>query len=264
MKRLLFIAMAFAVCSSAIAQQKQDKSTFKEYKPGYYQNSILKDIRMVNEKLESKDMDKKFFMDQSSYELPNKVSMYKDNTEWAQNTVSQGNTGTCWCFSATSFYESEVYRLHKKKVKISELYTVYWEYVEKARRFIQERGNSHFEEGAEGNSVARMWNEYGVCPQSEFTGLLNDRKFHTHTKMYNEMMAFLNGLKKSNAWNEDEALATIKAIMNHYLGTPPAKFTVEGKEYIVEAVLFVNYAEQIMILNHMRLNHLISPLINTY
>lgn len=237
MKRLLFIAVAFAFCSSAIAQQKQDKSTFKEYKPGYYQNSILKDIRMVNEKLESKDMEKKFFMDQSSYELPNDISLYKDNTEWAQGTISQGNTGTCWCFSTTSFYESEVYRLHKKKVKISELYTVYWEYVEKARRFIQERGDSHFEEGAEGNSVARMWNEYGVCPQSEFTGLLNDRKFHTHAKMYEEMMAFLNGLKKSNAWNEAEALATIKAIMNHYLGTPPTKFTVEGKEYTPQTYL---------------------------
>lgn len=237
MKRLLFIGVSFALCSSAMGQQKKDKSEFQEYKPGFYQNSILKDIRNVDEQLESKDVDKRFFMDQSSYELPNKVSLYKNNTEWAQPTLSQGNTGTCWCFSTTSFYESEVYRLNKKEVKISELYTVYWEYVEKARRFIQERGDSHFEEGAEGNSVARMWKEYGACPQSEFSGLLNDRKFHTHAKMYKEMMAFLNGLKQSNAWNEEEALATIKSIMNHYLGTPPAKFTVEGKEYTPQTYL---------------------------
>lgn len=231
MKRILFIATAIAFCSSAIGQQKQDKSKFKEYQAGYYQNSILKDIRMVNEELEKEDVDKRFFMDQDLYKLPNKISLYKDNTKWSQPTISQGNTGTCWCFSTISFYESEVFRLHKKKVKISELFTVYWEYVEKARRFIQERGDSHFEQGAEGNSVARMWKLYGACPQDAYSGLLNGRKFHTHEKMYTEMMAFLNGLKKSNAWNEEEALATIKSIMNHYMGTPPTKFSVEGKEY---------------------------------
>jgi len=231
MKKILLSAMAVAVSVGAFAQKKQDKSTFKEYEAGYYQNSILKDIRKVDKKLEKKAVDKRFFMDQSSYDLPNKVSLYKNNTEWAQPSISQGNTGTCWCFSTTSFYESEVYRLHKKKVKISELYTVYWEYVEKARRFIQERGNSVFGQGAEGNSVARMWKEYGACPASEYTGLKDGRKFHTHKKMYGEMRAFLNGLKKSNAWNEEEALATIKSIMNHYIGVPPTKFKIDGKDY---------------------------------
>jgi bleomycin hydrolase len=237
MKKILIVLVAVAVSSSVFAQQKQDKSKFKEYEPGYYQNSILKDIRMVDAQLEKKAVDKRFFMDQSSYDLPNKVELYKDNTEWAHPTISQGNTGTCWCFSTTSFYESEVYRLHKKKVDISELYTVYCEYIEKARRFVQERGDSQFGQGAEGNSVARMWKIYGACPQSEYTGLLNDRKFHTHEKMYNEMMAYLNGLKKTNAWNEEEAIATIKAIMNHYMGTPPAKFTIEGKEYTPKTYL---------------------------
>jgi bleomycin hydrolase len=231
MKRVLLSVMALAVSVGAFSQQKKDKSVFKEYEPGYYQNSILKDIRKVDKELEKKDVDKRFFMDQSTYDLPNKLSFYKNNTEWSQPTISQGNTGTCWCFSTISFYESEVYRLHDKKVKISEMYTVYWEYVEKARRFIQERGNSVFGQGAEGNSVARMWKIYGACPASEYNGLKDGRLFHTHEKMYQEMRSFLQGLKKSNAWNEEEALATIKAIMNHYIGVPPTKFMVEGKEY---------------------------------
>jgi len=37
----------------------------------------------------------------------------------------------CWCFSTTSFLESEIYRLTQRKIKLSELHTVYWEYVEK-------------------------------------------------------------------------------------------------------------------------------------
>lgn len=237
MKRIFFTVMTFVFSAIAFGQQKHDKSIFQEYQPGFYQNSILKDIRMVEDQLEKKDLDKRFFMDQSSYDLPNKLSFYKDNTQWANGSISQGNTGTCWCFSTTSFYESEVYRLHKKQVKISELFTVYWEYVEKARRYIQERGNSVFDQGAEGNSVARMWKDYGACPLSEYTGLLNGRKFHSHEKMYDEMMAFLTSVKNNNAWNEEEALSTIKSIMNHYMGTPPTKFMVEGKEFTPQSYL---------------------------
>jgi bleomycin hydrolase len=254
MKRVLLPALALLMGATSFAQQKKDKSMFKEYEPGYYQNSILKDIRMVNEKLEKKDVDKRFFMDQSGMDLPNKISLYKDNTAWANPTISQGNGGTCWSFSTTSFMESEVYRLHKKKVKISEIYTAYWEYVEKARRFVQERGNSVFGQGAEANSVTRIWKQYGACPTSAYTGLLNGRKFHTHEKMYKEMMAFLNGLKVSNDWNEERALETIKAIMNHYIGTPPTKFTVEGKEYTpksyVKDYLKMNMDDYVEILSY--------------
>ena len=54
---------------------------------------------------------------------------------------AQFATNTCWSFSTTSFYESEIFRLSGKKIKLSEMFTVYWEYVEKVRRFVRERGN---------------------------------------------------------------------------------------------------------------------------
>ena len=37
----------------------------------------------------------------------------------------QYRTGTCWCFSTTSFFETEMQRLHGKSVKLSEMHTVY-------------------------------------------------------------------------------------------------------------------------------------------
>ena len=58
-----------------------------------------------------------------------------------------------------------------------------------------------------------------------------NQKFHDHDKMYGEMKSYLENLKTSNAWNEEEAAATIKSILNHYIGVPPEKFTVDGKEY---------------------------------
>jgi bleomycin hydrolase len=53
--------------------------------------------------------------------------------------ISQGNTGTCWCFSTSSMLESDAFRINGIKVMLSEMYTVYWEYVEKALRYVKER-----------------------------------------------------------------------------------------------------------------------------
>ena len=209
--------------------QNKDKAVFTVPKPGFYQNSIMKDDREVRERLNPAKENKVFGVDLSGYQLPNKVELYK-NQQWRNPPVSQGNTNTCWCFSTTSFLESEVYRISKMKVKLSEMYTVYWEYVDKTRGFIQSRGNSAFEEGSEANAVTRVWKKYGIVPESDYTGLLDDRKFPNHEEMITEMKAYLHSLKTNSAWDEEAAVATIKSIMSHYMGEPPSEITVDGKK----------------------------------
>ena len=229
MKKLsLFFLILVLASTSASWSQNKDKAIFITPKPGFYQNSILRDDREVKEKLDQMEPRKQLTIDLSGRDLPNKVDLYK--TEWHQPPISQGNTGTCWCFSTTSFLESEVYRLHKMNVKLSEMYTVYWEYVEKAKRYIEERGNSNFDEGSESNAVSRIWKKYGIVPEESYSGLLNNRKYHNHEDMVSEMKTYLASLKASQSWNEEEALSTIKAIMNHYMGVPPTKVIVNGKE----------------------------------
>lgn len=231
MLKYLFTVVAMFFFFTSMAQKNTSKGKIQIYEKGkgYYYESILKDIRNVDDRLKKETPYIRFNMDQSKLDLPNDRTLYKNY--WCQPTESQGNTGTCWCFSTTSFYESEVHRQFGKKVELSEIYTVYWEYVEKARRFIEERGNSVFSEGSEGDAVARIMKKYGACPAEAYTGKLHGRKFHIHAKMAAEMTAFLNSLKKSNAWNVETGLATIKDIMNHYIGEPPVQFEVEGKTY---------------------------------
>ena len=88
----------------------------------------------------------------------------------------QYRTGTCWCFSTTSFFESEMQRLHGKSVKLSEMYAVYWEYVEKARGYIAKRGCQPFAPGSEADAVAILWKQYGVVPATAYTGLATRRR----------------------------------------------------------------------------------------
>ncbi|MEI6766863.1 MAG: C1 family peptidase [Bacteroidota bacterium] len=228
MKRLplLFVVMALAITVSA--QPKKDKAVFKEYKPGFYQNNILKGIEDFQNKDEQPKVDRRFKIDLTGAALPNNIDLY--TKIWYNEPVSQGNTSTCWCFSTTSYFETEIYRLTKQKVKLSEMYTVYWEYVEKARRFVQERGNSAFSEGSEGNAVTRIWKKYGIVPEADYTGLKPGQTYHTHEKMFEEMNGYLTSVKESNAWNEEIVIANIKSILNFYLGVPPTKVIAESKE----------------------------------
>ena len=59
--------------------------------------------------------------------------------------VAQYLTGTCWDFSTPSYFESEIFRIGGMKIKLSEIHTAYYEYLDKAQRFIRERGKSEFE-----------------------------------------------------------------------------------------------------------------------
>jgi bleomycin hydrolase len=228
-KIILSIILLLSGFLTAFPQEK-NKSTFRSYKSGFYENSIMKDARFIDEQKAPRELSQRFLVDMTGLDLPNKLNLYK-SPAWHFPPVSQGNTGTCWCFSTTSFYESEVYRLTGQKIKLSEIHTVYWEYVEKARRFIQMRGNSAFEEGSEANAVTREYKTYGAVPEEVFTGLLEGRKYHNHEIMFKEMKSFLNSLLVSNAWNEDFTLATIKSILNKYLGEPPSQFSWNGKNY---------------------------------
>ncbi len=257
MKKTILTIAALAFCSLTlnVLGQNKDKAVFIISKPGFYQNSILRDDRMVKERTEPVKVRKYLAVDLSNETLPNKVDLYKDQ-QWRNPPISQGNTGTCWCFSTTSFLESEIYRINKTKVKLSEMYTVYWEYVEKATRYVQERGNSNFDEGSEANAVTRIMKKYGAVPEDSYTGLINGRKYHNHADMVKEMKDYLASVKSTSSWDEDAVIATIKSIMNHYMGVPPKEVTVNGKTYsplqYLNDVLKLNTDDYVDILSYMQ------------
>ena len=228
LQNLLFVFFLFSI-SVCFAQ---DKGVFVEPKPGFY-DEIMKGIKEYNEK--PKKERKTFKMDFTGMDIPKSIDEFK--YYWHNETVSQGNTGTCWSYATTSFFESEIYRLYNKKIKLSEIYTAYWEYIEKTKRFVRERGNSEFGEGSEANAVTRIWNEYGIVPLEAYSGMKPEQKFHDHSTMFKEMKAYLNNLKTTNAWIEEDAVNTVRAIMDHYIGAPPSEFVVDGKKYSPEKYL---------------------------
>jgi len=227
MKTYLLILITFSISVSVIAQK--DKAAYKETKDGFYQNTIQKEIKDFENKDKEPDVKKYLSVDFEGKNYPTQINKY--NQYWHNGPLSQGAAGTCWCYSGTSFIESEVYRINDKEVKLSEPFIVYCEYVERAKYFVAKRGNMNFSQGSEANAVTRMMKKYGVVPASAYSGMLKGQTYHNHAEMMKEMKSYLNEVKKTNAWNEDIVVGTIRDILNFYMGKPPVKFTVDKKEY---------------------------------
>ncbi len=150
---------------------------------------------------------------------------------WHLPPVAQYLTSTCWSFSTTSFFESEIHRLTGRSVDLSEMWTVYWEFVEKARRYVKTRGHSAFGEGSESEALPRIWKQYGVVPASAYPGILRRDGKYDHEPMFKELERYLEYCKANNYWDEDQVLGTVKLILDRTMGAPPASFVYEGETY---------------------------------
>ncbi len=170
--------------------------------------------------------------------------------------VRQYSTGTCWSFSTTSYLESEVYRQTHQKIKISEMFTVYHEYLEKVRRYVKERGNSNLGQGSEAEAVLRMWKMYGAVPEDAYPGVLRKDGLHDHSAMYQKLNVYLDWIKANDLWDEDLVLEHVKAILNETMGKPPETFEWQGKTYTPETfrdeVLHINLNDYVALMSTLR------------
>ncbi|MGY8988205.1 MAG: C1 family peptidase [Flavobacteriales bacterium] len=210
----------------------QDKGQFESYSNPFYSTIVSESNEY---KKDSKEQYKSFKMSYDGKDIPKSLDEF--TIVKSENPISQGNTGTCWCFSTTSFYESEIFRLTGKSINLSELYPVYFEYIEKARGYISTRGNTHLGEGSETNAVQRMMEMYGIVPFEVYEGKPSDQPFYNHAKMFSEIETYLKNCKVINFWNEKAILLNIKSILNHYMGVPPTSFKYQGKTYTPKSFL---------------------------
>ncbi len=211
MKNFVALIIAYAIVISLFSQdaENKDKVIYKQVKNGFYQDSILKGI----EEFKTKPTDDQaqniisvdFYRKKLSHDAINNYKQY-----WHNPPLSQGRTGTCWSFASVSFLESEVYRLTGQKIKLSEMFFVYWEYVERAKYFIEKRGDIYFAEGSEANAVIKNLQLYGAVPASAYSGKLKGQKFHDHEAMEKELSSYLKLVKEQNAWNEEIVVSTVK------------------------------------------------------
>ena len=226
--------LPFIIVTTSLSAQN-DEVIYKEKKNGFYQDSILFSIQEFEEGLKSEKEKTYLSLDFSNKKSPTEISKYTQ--VWHNSPVSQGSTGTCWCYASISMFESETYRTTGKEIKLSEMYFVYHEYIERAREFVKTRGDIYLGEGSEANAVPKLMKLYGAVPLSAYSGKLKGQKFHNHQPLMKEVKTYLASVEANGEWNEENVVATVKSILNFYMGEPPASFKFNDKDYTPEEFL---------------------------
>ncbi|HPF50741.1 MAG TPA: C1 family peptidase [Draconibacterium sp.] len=159
--------------------------------------------------------------------------IFKDEISLPVTSVKdQFRSGTCWSFSGLSFLESEMIRLGKPKVDLSEMFVVWHTYSDKAKKDVRLHGNLNFSAGGAFHDVTNMIKKYGIVPESVFTGLQYGEEKHVHGEMDNMLLNLVNSVienknrKLSTSWHE-----AVDGTLDSYLGQLPNKFEYEGKQY---------------------------------
>jgi len=142
----------------------------------------------------------------------------------------QGASNTCWSYTGNSFLESEMIRMGKKPVEISQIYTARQAYIDKARNFVRLHGGLTMGEGGQLQDVLNVYRKYGAMPRAAYTGLHGNHTYNDFKKMTPMLNTMLKVLVKSKPlrsnW-EQSYLATLDA----HLGEVPKTFDYQGKNY---------------------------------
>jgi bleomycin hydrolase len=147
---------------------------------------------------------------------------------------SQGQTGTCWSFSATSFFESEIQRLGAKNpVILSEMFVVRKAYELKAEKYIRMDGKVNFSEGGAFHDVPLVIEKFGIVPYEVYTGLNGTDKYN-HGEMFNQLNTLMSDIISRLGAPEgitDEWKRKYNDILNRGIGKDIETFEYNGVRY---------------------------------
>ena len=145
---------------------------------------------------------------------------------------NQCASGTCWSYATTSFVESEMMRMGKVPIDLSEMYTVRKVYQDKGEKYIRLHGYLNFAQGGALPDVLYVIKKYGAVPQEVYNGL----NYCTEINRHGEMEGALKGILDAVKANKNGKLSTswrnaFDATLDAYLGEEPAQFGYNGKTY---------------------------------
>ena len=153
---------------------------------------------------------------------------------------NQYRSGTCWCFSALSFLESE--SIKAKGIKdpalypdYSEMYIVRKSYYDRAIQYVRLDGHLNFAVGSDFGDAFETARKYGLIDQNAYSGL----QYGYDLPVFGELDAGLKGYVDAIVKNPNRKLTAVwpkgvDGILDAYMGEVPATFTVNGVTYTPE------------------------------
>ena len=145
---------------------------------------------------------------------------------------SQHRSGTCWSYATISFLESEIIRLGKEDIDLSEMFIVNRNYHLRAKDYVRFHGMKSFSAGAEGWDALNVIKNFGLIPQSAYSGNTFDETMPVHAEMDEVLKGYVNAVVK----NKNKKITPVwmkgfDGVLDAYLGDIPENFEYNGTEY---------------------------------
>ncbi|MBN1340142.1 MAG: hypothetical protein JXA03_12510 [Bacteroidales bacterium] len=228
MKKITVFFSVILITLSGAAQlpDRPAKAHYMKYNGGYYRDVILKSL---NDTATGQSAKERLRADMNGFHFPTDTALY--TRVWHNPPVSQGRTGTCWTFAAISMLESEIFRISGKKTRLSEMYVVYFEYIERIKAIAKKSGEVYFAEGSESNAVTKIIREYGIIPLEAFPGKPVGQEFHDHKLLFERLETYKKWVEFCKSATEAKSLGGFEEILTDFLGAVPDTFQYEGREY---------------------------------
>ena len=173
---------------------------------------------------------------------------YKFESIYDHATTSvkdQNRSGTCWSFSGLSFLESELLRLGKKPVDLSEMFVVRNCFSLKADKYVRMHGAINFSAGGAFFDVLYVLKNFGIVPENIYTGLNYGSEKHVHGEVDAVLRNYVDAIiKNPNRELSISWKSGFEGVLDAYFGVLPETFTVDGKTYTPQS-----YAKEAVGLN---------------
>ncbi|MEI6455857.1 MAG: C1 family peptidase [bacterium] len=145
---------------------------------------------------------------------------------------NQFRSSTCWSYSTIALLESELLRLGRDTIDLSDMYPVYKSYSDKAIMYVRFNGKHNFGPGGAAHDVTNVIRRYGIVPEEAYSGQVIGEINPVHGEMDAVLLAAVDAVLK----NPNRKLTPVwhqgfEGLLNAYLGKAPEKFTYKGKEY---------------------------------
>lgn len=145
---------------------------------------------------------------------------------------NQNRSSTCWSFSSAAFFESEMLRLGKGEVDLSEMFVVHHTMEERAVNYVRYHGDASFSPGGSFEDIVACYRQHGLVPQEAMPGIMYGDSLPVHNELDAVAGAYVEAIGKGKfskltpVWKEG-----LRSIYDTYLGECPKEFTYKGKTY---------------------------------
>lgn len=141
-------------------------------------------------------------------------------------------SSTCWSFSSTSLLESELMKMGKEKIDLSEMFIARYSMIRKIQRHLKLKGSNFFTPGGQFHDVIWVIKNFGIVPEEAYSGKVAGQPNHNHAALDTLFSKYVTACVRNGITELDEKQTIfIESMLDSYLGPVPSEFFYKGRKY---------------------------------